>query len=75
LTDFISQFIQQHFLDGTDLKHLSFTNFFIQHARIKHNISLVRPRNRWEENIKMGVRSTEHGGGNWSHMAQGRETQ
>jgi hypothetical protein len=59
LADFITQFIQQHFINGTDLKHLSFTDFFIQHAQMKHNRSVVRPRNRWE----MVVRSAEHGGG------------
>jgi hypothetical protein len=34
---------------------------------------LGRPKHRWEDNIKMGLRETECDGVNWINLAQDRE--
>jgi hypothetical protein len=34
---------------------------------------LGRPRNRWEDNIKMHLRETGIGGVDWSHLAQDKD--
>jgi hypothetical protein len=34
---------------------------------------LVRPRRRWEDGIKMGLRETGWGGVEWIHLAQDRD--
>jgi hypothetical protein len=34
---------------------------------------LGRPRRRWEDGIKMGLRETGWGGVEWIHLAQGRD--
>jgi hypothetical protein len=35
--------------------------------------SLGRPRDRWEDNIKMGLQEVECGGMDWIELAQDRE--
>jgi hypothetical protein len=34
---------------------------------------LVRPRRRWEDNIKMVLQEVEGGGGDWMELAQDRD--
>jgi hypothetical protein len=36
------------------------------------NIPLGRPRRRWEDNIKLGLRDIGIDGANWIRLAQGR---
>jgi hypothetical protein len=35
--------------------------------------SLVRPRRRWEDNIKLDLQEVRGGGGDWMELAQDRD--